>query len=110
MALRRSVSTPNSRPEHGRLSGSGSQIVGGMGQTSGLTRPVGKLCDSLYCQPRVAGKRAVLMGLDELTDHRILLKDERELVAGNRWSTAPTSAPPARGVDGLCGRHLPGAE
>jgi hypothetical protein len=42
-----SVSTPNSRPERGRMSGSGGQNVGGMCPKSDLTEPVGKLCDSL---------------------------------------------------------------
>ena len=47
MALHDSVSTPNSRPEHGRMSGSGSQILGGMCRMPDLTKPPGKSCDSL---------------------------------------------------------------
>jgi hypothetical protein len=48
ITLHDSVSTPNSRPEHGRMSGSDDQIVGGMCRTSDLTKTLGKLCDSLY--------------------------------------------------------------
>jgi hypothetical protein len=36
------VSTPNPRPEHGRMSGSGDQIVGGMRRMFDLTKHLGK--------------------------------------------------------------------
>jgi hypothetical protein len=42
------MSTFNPRPEHDRMSGSGGQIVGGMGRMSDLTKPLGELCDSLH--------------------------------------------------------------
>ena len=51
MALHGSVSTPNLRPEHDRMSGSGDQIVDDMYRMSSLTRPSGKLCDSLHSVP-----------------------------------------------------------
>jgi hypothetical protein len=38
---------PQFAPGHGRMPGSGDQIVGGMCRTSDLTKPLGKLCDSL---------------------------------------------------------------
>ena len=47
IALYDSVSTPNTRPEHGWMSESGNQIMGGMCRTSDLTKPLGKLRDSL---------------------------------------------------------------
>jgi hypothetical protein len=48
IALRRSVSTPNLRPEHGRMSRSSDQIVGGIYRMSNLTEHSRELCDSLY--------------------------------------------------------------
>ena len=51
IALHDSVSIPNSRPEHGRMSGSDDQIVGGMCRMPDLTKPLGKLCDSLGQTP-----------------------------------------------------------
>ena len=47
IALQDSMSTLNLRPEHDRMSGSGRQIVGVMRRTSGLTKPLGELCNSL---------------------------------------------------------------
>jgi hypothetical protein len=42
------VSTPNLRPEYGRMSGWGEQVVGGICRMSNLTEPSGELRDSLH--------------------------------------------------------------
>jgi hypothetical protein len=47
ITLHDSVSTLNMCPEHGRMSGSGDQIVVSMYWMSDLTKPLGELCDSL---------------------------------------------------------------
>ena len=47
IALHGPVSTPNLRPEHGQMSGSGDHIVGGMCRMPDLTKPFAELCDSL---------------------------------------------------------------
>jgi hypothetical protein len=51
MALHDSMPTPNPRPEHARMPGSGARIAGDMRRIPNLAKALGESCDSLIGGP-----------------------------------------------------------
>ena len=95
-SLRRSVSTPNLRPEHGWMSRSSDQIVGGKYRMSKLTKLSGELCDSLFhaarptppCTPAGVSARVIQRALVDVGE------TERPFGCGSNdmqaaWDLAP---------------------